>query len=176
MSRTELAGFFETEKTGLLRYVRSQLRESAEMDAEDVVQDVLANMLERTDLTIPLEDLAAYIYRSLKNRVIDFFRTRKTALPLQGGKSGDDAGLIDILHDLRPDALQVLQSGEGREQLFKALSSLSENERRVVIAHDLEGRKFKDLAETWDVPQNTLLSHKARALEKLRQYFKEKKF
>ncbi len=176
MSRSEFAGFLEAENHRLIRYVRSRLQETAELDAEDVVQDVLARVLERADITLPFEELAAYIYRSLHNRIIDFFRTRKNTLPLQGGNREDDPGLIEVLREKRPDALQVLQSGEGREQLFEALATLSGMEQRVVIAHDLEGRKFRELAEAWGVPQNTLLSHKARALEKLRRYFAEHQF
>lgn len=161
--------FIADERQELIRYVRSLLRETAEMDAEDVVHDVLVSILERADRPAP-DYLAAYIYRSLKNRVIDRIRTRKPALSLD---SESDVGgkLIDLLHDRNPNALEILQTQEGKEELFEALEGLSEMEREVVIAHEFEGVPFKELSEIWNVPQNTLLSHKSRAMKKLRKHF-----
>ena len=161
--------FIADERQELIRYVRSLLRETAEMDAEDVVHDVLVSILERADRPAP-DYLAAYIYRSLKNRVIDQIRTRKPALSLD---SESDAGgkLIDLLQDRNPNALEILQTQEGKEELFEALEGLSEMEREVVIAHEFEGVPFKELSEIWNVPQNTLISNKSRAMKKLRKHF-----
>ena len=141
------------------------------MDAEDVIHDVLLKILEKTYLNALLEYMAAYIYRSLKNRVIDYIRTRKSTLSLDGGQDNESGRLIDLLHDLRPNALALLQSREGKEELFAALEGLSEMEEEVIIAHKLEGVPFKELSQIWEIPQNTLLSHKARAMNKLRKHF-----
>jgi RNA polymerase sigma factor (sigma-70 family) len=69
--------------------------------------------------------------------------------------------------------LEVLQTREGREELFSGLASLNEMERKVVIAHELEGVPFAEMAELWNIPQNTLLSHKSRAMRKLKIYFRD---
>ena len=161
--------FIADERQKLIRYVRSLLRETAEMDAEDVVHDVLVSILERTDRPAP-DYLAAYIYRSLKNRVIDQMRTRKPALSLDSESDGGGK-LVELLQDRNPNALEILQTQEGKEELFEALEGLSEMEREVVIAHEFEGVPFKELSEIWNVPQNTLLSHKSRARKKLRKHF-----
>ena len=161
--------FIADERQELIRYVRSLLRETAEMDAEDVVHDVLVSILERADRPAP-DYLAAYIYRSLKNRVIDQIRTRKPALSLDSESDGGGK-LIDLLQDRNPNALEILQTQEGKEELFEALEGLSEMEREVVIAHEFEGVPFKELSEIWNVPQNTLISHKSRAMKKLRKQF-----
>ena len=157
----DFRSFIKSERQRFIHYVRSLLRETAEMDAEDVVHDVLVKMLERTDSTVPLENLGGYIYRSLRNRVIDYVRTRKTTLSLDQESEGESAKLIDLLYDLRPNALEVLQTEEGKTRLFEALEELNEIEREVIIAHEFEGIPFKELAQMWDVPQNTLLSHKS---------------
>ena len=44
-------------------------------------------------------------------------------------------------------------------------------EKEVIIAHELEGVPFKELSATWNVPLNTLLSHKSRAMKKLKKRF-----
>jgi RNA polymerase sigma-70 factor (ECF subfamily) len=161
--------FIADERQKLIRYVRSLLRETAEMDAEDVVHDVMVSILERADRPAP-DYLAAYIYRSLKNRVIDQIRTSKPALSLDSESDGGGK-LVELLQDRKPNALEILQTQEGKEELFEALEGLSEMEREVVIAHEFEGVPFKELSEIWNVPQNTLLSHKSRAMKKLRKHF-----
>ena len=171
MKDADFRSFIKSERQKLIYYVRSLLQETAEMDAEDLVHDVLLKILEKTDLNAPLEYMAAYVYRSLKNRVIDYFRTRKSTLSLDGDQDGESGRLIDLLYDLRPNALALLQTGQGKEELFTALERLSEMEKEVIIAHELEGIPFKELAQTWEVPQNTLLSHKSRAMKKLRNHF-----
>lgn len=162
--------FIKSERQRFVQYVRSVMRETAELDAEDIVHDVLVKLLERADST-PLENLGAYVYRSLKNRVIDHARTSRAHLSLDETLDGGGK-LIDLLHDLRPNALEMLQSEQGKRELFEALEGLSEVERDVIIAHEFEGIPFKELSHRLGIPQNTLLSHKSRAIGKLRKHFR----
>ena len=171
MTDPNLRSFIKSERQRLVYYVRSLLTETADMDAEDVVHDVLAKILERADPTTPLENLAAYVYRSLKNRVIDYIRTKKPTLSLDGAPDGESGQLVALLHDLAPNALEALQTQEGKEGLFEALEGLRDMEKEVIIAHEFEGIPFKQLSHMWNVPQNTLLSHKSRAMKKLRKHF-----
>lgn len=168
MKDRDVRSFIESERQRFIHYVRSLLKETAEMDAEDVVHDVLIKILERADLPAP-DFLAAYIYRSLKNRVIDYVRTRKSTLSLDAESDEGGGKLIDLLQDLKPNALEVLQTQEGKKELFEALEELSEMEKEVIIAHEFEGVPFKELSKMWNVPQNTLLSHKSRAMKKLKK-------
>ena len=170
MKDRDVRSIITSERRRFVQYVRSLVKETADIDAEDIVHDVLISVLERSDLPAP-DYLAAYIFRSLKNRVIDHGRTRKPMMSLDA-ESGDSGGkLIDLLKDVRPDALEVLQTREGKEELFEALEELSGMEKEVIIAHELEGVPFKELSRTWNVPLNTLLSHKSRAMKKLKKRF-----
>ena len=81
--------------------------------------------------------------------------------------------LIELLQDHKPNALELLQTEEGKRELFRALEELSEMEREVIIAHELEGVPYKELSDIRNVPLNTLLSHKSRAMKKLRKHFLE---
>ena len=162
----------KNERRKFIYYVRSLLSTTAQMDAEDIVHDVLTNILERTDPPAP-ELLLAYIFRSLKNRVIDYARTRKTMLSLDTQDIESQGQLVHAMEDRSPSALDLLQSEEGRRELFEALDMLSEIERQVIISHELEGSTFKELAQMWQMPINTLLSHKARAMKKLQAHFQK---
>lgn len=164
MSKGQIRSFFSKERNRLINYVRGLLRDGS-LDAEDIVHDVLLKLLERSDAPAP-EYLTAYTYRSLKNRVTDLARTRKPGVSIDD----ESESLLDILKDKGPTAAEQIMSEEGRTELFRALEALTDIERQVVIANELEGKTFKSLSEAWGIPLNTLLSHKSRAMKKLRNH------
>jgi RNA polymerase sigma factor (sigma-70 family) len=170
MKDRDVRSIIAGERRRFVQYVRSLVKETAGIDAEDVVHDVLISVLERPDPPAP-DYLVAYIFRSLKNRVIDHGRIRKPTMSLDAESDASGGKLIDLLKDVRPNALEVLQTQEGKEELFEALEELSGMEKEVIIAHELEGVPFKELSTTWNVPVNTLLSHKSRAMKKLKKRF-----
>jgi len=55
------------------------------------------------------------------------------------------------------------------EELDAALDELPEEQREVFIAHELEGRSFKELAAETGLSVNTLLSRKHYAVLHMRQ-------
>lgn len=168
MSDADFRSFIKGERQKLIHYVRSLFRDTADMDAEDVVHDVLVKLLERPG-SADLGSVAGYAYRSLKNRVIDSSRTRKPTVSLDA-EPHDGPGLSASLQDHAPGLLDQLQSEEGRAALFEALTKLSEIERQVVIANEFEGVPFRELSAAWNIPLNTLLSHKSRAMKKLKEH------
>ena len=163
MSKGQIRTFLSRERSRLISYARSILWD-ADVDAEDVVHDVLLKLLERSDSPAP-EFLAAYTYRSLRNRVTDIARTSKDHVSI----NADNDSLLEILQDKSPTAMDELATAQGQQELFAALDILTETERQVVIANELEGQTFKSLSAAWDMPLNTLLSHKSRAMKKLRK-------
>jgi RNA polymerase sigma factor (sigma-70 family) len=176
MKEAELGAFIATKRQRFVEFVRRLLRSASELDPEDVVQDVLARLLLKPSLDLPVDRMTAYVYRSLRNRVVDELRTRKVHVSLDAAPKDDaQPRLIDLLADASPDAIALLQRDEGKRALFEALDRLSEIERRVVVAHELEGTSFKELASRLGMPLNTLLSHKARAMRKLEMHFHAKK-
>ncbi|NKB98617.1 MAG: sigma-70 family RNA polymerase sigma factor [Pseudomonadales bacterium] len=170
MKERDVWVFIREERNKLVSYVGSLLGGPERVDAEDVVHDVLISILERSD-RLSAEYLTAYVYRALKNRVIDRARTRKPNLSIDDAEDENSVKLSEILQSLSPNPLDALRSQEKREQLFEALEKLSEIERNVVISHEFEGRSFKDLSQSWGIAQNTLLSHKSRAMKKLKRHF-----
>jgi RNA polymerase sigma-70 factor (ECF subfamily) len=170
MAQAHIADFFKDEYSRLVHYVRGLISAASDMDAEDFVQDVIVQILERADPVAPLENLAAYVYASLRNRVTDYFRRRRPKLFLEEEPEQTRGLMIrDLLRDQRIDAAAALESQEWRAALFKAIRQLNGIEQEVLIATEFEDRKFRELSEQWDIPLNTLLSHKARAIQKLGQ-------
>lgn len=156
--KKRIAGFIATEWHRLVGYVRAWVADTAERDAEDVVQDVLESMFEKADVSEPIADLSAYLYRSLRNRVIDLYRRPKRT-----------AELSEEIADLRFDVEDSLDQEEAREAMFEAIEELPEAQREVLVATELQGRSFRELAAEWDVPIGTLLARKHRAIRALRE-------
>ena len=153
----KIAHFFRTEYGKWLRYVQRLIDDASDRDAEDIIQDVMLNIFDRTDFTQPIENLSAYIYRSLRHRVIDIMRRRKRLEPLH-----------DSLPDLDDDTEEKVEKKELWDQAVEALAELDDDDREIIIATEFEGLTFRELSEAWEIPIGTLLARKSRALQKLR--------
>lgn len=164
-----IAEFFRAEKNRLVNYVRRWVQDTADRDSEDIVQDVMVNLFNAADITAPIDNLSAYIYRSLYNRIVDVFRSRRWYLSLED--TIDEHGTLtlkDTLSDIRYDAQSELERKEIRAQIHDALDELSFEQRRVFIATEIEGRPYRELSDLWGIPVGTLLSQKHRAVQKIR--------
>jgi RNA polymerase sigma factor (sigma-70 family) len=132
-------------------------------DAEDILQDVFYELIESYRLTKPIEQAGAWLFRVARNRITDRFRRRATEA------SGGETGWEELLPsaDAGPEAAytrRVLL-----EEIESALEELPEEQRAVFVAHELEGRSFKEISAETGVSVNTLLSRKHYAVLHLRR-------
>jgi RNA polymerase sigma factor (sigma-70 family) len=168
-----LAEFLAAEWSHLVATVRARLEDAADRDAEDVVQDVATSLFAQDDVTESVIDLSAYVYRSLRNRIVDLYRARRATVSLDGPSDGGGDAMGMVLHEslesLEPDAMSRLMAAERTERLHAALDALPSEQRAVLFATEWEGRRFADLASEWQVPIGTLLARKHRALKRLRE-------
>ena len=169
--QSKLVNFFRDEYDRLVGYTRRLIDDTAERDGEDIVQEVMTSVFNVSDVTIPFENLAAYLYQSLRNRVIDYLRKRRLEMMSLDEElfDGSDLNLSDLIPDPAEDAADELEKQERLHHLFAAIELLNENEKAVIFETEFEGRSFKELSTEWDIPMGTLLARKSRALEKLRQ-------
>lgn len=154
----------------MVGYVRKRIQDSTERDAEDIVQDVVYSVFNTADISAPFENLAAYIYQGLRNRIVDVFRTRKKNLSLDSNVGSEDDGLRlgDLIEDITHCPDRDLGRKEASRILYEAIGKLKEDEQKLIIATEIEGYKFQELAEDWNVSINSLLSRKSRAMGKLK--------
>ncbi|MBN2224476.1 MAG: RNA polymerase sigma factor [Deltaproteobacteria bacterium] len=168
MTRQHLIDFWKAERYRLVHYVRGLISDAADRDSEDVVQDVLESVLRQFDLSQPIEDLSAYVYRALRNRVIDLFRKKRNMVSIDAALADDEElSLASLLADAAPDAFDELSGKETLIRIAAVMESLGDDEKAVVVETELHERTFKELAEEWGVPIGTLLSRKSRALAKI---------
>ena len=173
--RPKLVEFFRSEYGRLVGYVRRMIDDAAERDGEDIVQDVMLNAFNLADLNAPIENVSAYLYQSLRNRVVDYLRKRKSGnvsleeLVLEES----DLKLGDLLYDADNNPVVEFERREMLHFLFEVIDTLNEEQRAVLIETEFEGRTFKELAKEWGVPVGTLLARKSRALAKIRKKFQD---
>ena len=173
--RSKLVEFFRNEYDRLVGYVRKMIVDTAERDGEDIVQEVILNAFNLADVNAPIENVSAYLYQSLRNRIIDYLRKRKMdtvsleAVVLEGS----DLRLADFLSDPRDSIIDQFEKREMFYFLFEAMETLNEGQKAVLIETEFEGRSFKELAEEWGVPVGTLLARKSRALANIRKIFQD---
>lgn len=162
---------FQRERTRLWAFVRRRVGNEA--DAEDVLQDVFAELVDAERLMQPLQEIGAWLFRVARNRIIDRFRRqavrREQDFPAASAGGDDLLSLGDVLPgpDAGPEAAyarEVLL-----DELEAALDELPPEQRDVFVAHELEGRSFNELAAETGVPLNTLLSRKRYAVLHLRE-------
>ena len=158
----------QRERRRLFHFIRKRVDD--EEDAEDILQDVFFELIEAYRLMKPIEQVGAWLFRVARNRIIDRFRKRRpeAVVPLNASEE-DTLRLEDLLPspDAGPEAMYA--RSVLLEELAAALEELPEEQRDVFIAHEMDGRSFKQLAGETGLSINTLLSRKHYAILHLRR-------
>jgi len=154
----------------LRNFIRRRVPNDA--DAEDLLQEVFYELVEANRLLMPIEYVTGWLFQVARNRITDLFRKKKpenfsdAAVP---DENGELLTIEDLLPsaDVGPEAAYL--RAEILEELELALAELPEEQRSVFMAHEIQGRSFKDLSRESGVSVNTLLSRKRYAVLHLRE-------
>jgi len=166
-----LSEAIEQEQPRLRNFIRKRVPDVG--DAEDILQEIFYELVEAYRLMKPVEQVGAWLFRVARSRIIDLFRNRKRQASRTEPMAVEESGNWVILEDLLPSPDGGLEAAYARsvllEELDAALDELPEEQREVFIAHELEGRSFKELAAETGLSVNTLLSRKHYAVLHMRQ-------
>ncbi|HUL74307.1 MAG TPA: sigma-70 family RNA polymerase sigma factor [Vicinamibacterales bacterium] len=158
------------ERTRLLNFIRRRVPDPR--DAEDILQDVFAELVEANRLLVPIDHVAGWLFRVARNRITDLFRKKGPELFADAIVSGEDDERVPW-EELLPSADAGPEAHYTRHVLLDeielAVSELPAEQREVFVAHELEGRSFKDISAATGVSVNTLLSRKHYAVRRLRE-------
>jgi RNA polymerase sigma factor (sigma-70 family) len=159
------------DRARLRNFIRRRVTDDG--DAEEILQEVFYELVETYRLMKPIEQVSAWLFRVARNRITDLFRKKKplafSEVPAAVGEDGEVLGLEDLLPspNAGPDA--VYARSVLIEELDAALEELPTEQREAFVAHEIEGRSFKELAAETGLSVNALVLRKHHAVEHLRQ-------
>jgi RNA polymerase sigma factor (sigma-70 family) len=158
------------QRSRLRNFIRRRVPNEA--DVEDLVQEVFYELVEANRLLMPIEHVTGWLFRVARNRITDLFRKKRPGSFSDRAVEDEDGELLrieDLLPspDAGPEALYVRNML--LEELEIALDELPDEQREVFVAHELEGRSFRELSAESGVSVNTLLSRKRYAVLRLRE-------
>ena len=158
---------FNKEKARLRNFIRKSVPNAG--DADDILQDVFYEFVSAYRLPEPLEQVGAWLYRVARNRIIDRFRKQKQEVTLEQDDDDDALWLEAILSIETETPASIYERKMLVEYILAALNQLPSEQRDVFIAHELDGKSFKQIAAETGVPINTLLARKRYAVTYLRE-------
>ena len=166
----QISEIFAEERSRLRNFIRRRVADSR--DAEDILQEIFYKLWEANSLLMPIDHVTGWLFRVARNSVVDLFRKQKPERFSDNSVADEDDELPqweDLLPspDAGPEALYVRRVL--LDELELALDELPDEEREVFVAHELEGRSFKELSAESGVNVNTLLSRKRYAVLHLRE-------
>ncbi|HEV2275467.1 MAG TPA: sigma-70 family RNA polymerase sigma factor [Acidobacteriaceae bacterium] len=165
-----IAEAFAREQARLWSFIRRRVPDRE--DAEDILQEVFYELIETYRMMKPVERVGAWLFAVARNRITDLFRRRRSASLSEPVATLEDGGEI-VLEDLLPSADAGPEAAYARSVLLdlldEALEELPREQREVFLAHELEGRSFKEIAAQTGVGVNTLLTRKHHAVLHLRE-------
>ncbi len=137
-------------------------------DAEDLVQDVLIKVFPRLDEMVSIEKPGSWLARVLYRHFIDKYRGQQRSI-LQ---LVDDASIFDSFADESQGPAQDMGTSQLQNRLESCLGKLNDDQRLLVILHDVEGYTLQEIHSLHDVSIGTLKSRLNRARSRLRDLLK----
>jgi RNA polymerase sigma factor (sigma-70 family) len=160
--------FIASDYDKLVNYVRKRMRNYMYTDPEDVIQDVTINIYSKLDINAPIENLAGYFYRALRNRIYDLFKKPRREYSLENYTDETEENYLLRTVAYEEDEIEQKKEKEAQyEMILESISKLKEDEQYLIIETEFHGRTFEDLSEEMGSPVGTLLSKKHRALVKI---------
>ena len=130
-------------------------------DAEDAIQDSFILALERLEDCRDPAAFGPWLRQIVRNRARSLGRRERVR---------ETESLDGVRVPMTTDPAREFERTQLKERLESALGSLTDVQRRVVLMHDLEGFKHREIATELGVPEGTVRSHlflARRALRKL---------
>jgi RNA polymerase sigma factor (sigma-70 family) len=166
----QLSEIVAEQRSRLRNFIRRRVPDPS--DAEDIVQEVFYELVEANRLLMPVEHVTGWLYRVARNRITDLFRKKKPERFSDAAIENEDGEVLQV-EDLLPSPDAGPEAVYFREVLLDelefAIDALPDEQREVFIAHEIEGRSFKELSAETEISVSTLLSRKRYAVVHLRE-------
>ena len=142
-------------------------------EAEDLVQDVLTRLVNRVNELERVDNLKPWLIKILYRRFVDLYR-RELNNPIDSEHkwTGNEEVFEQALHNTSDESVDHERSDLQR-LLLQALETLEDEQRDVVLLHDVEGYSAIEVADIMDISVGTVKSRLHRSRAKLKNYLEQ---
>ncbi len=149
---------YDAHSDGLFRY--ALYKTSNRELALDLTQDAFTKVWEYLQSDKEVDNLKAFLYRTLSNLIIDSYRKKKSESLDSLMENGFDTG-----HDDRKDFEDALMG----ESLWKHVDSLEHKYKEVITLRYMNDLSIKEISITLGESENNISVRIHRGLEKIKQ-------
>ncbi len=142
-----------------------------EADAYDMAQDSLIKIYKGIRAFRLEASFSSWVYRVTVNTCLDELRKRKKA-PISLDSTLESGALIEDKTGMTPEvhALNI----ESREDIQKAINTLSADHRVTVVLRDIQGLSYEEIADSLSISIGTVKSRLNRGRQRLKEILIEK--
>jgi len=141
-----------------------------EAQAEDITQEVFVKVWKNIKKFDQSRDFKPWIFQIAKNTSIDFLRKKKT-IPFS--KFENENGQNLLVDNIVAAPLNLIEKFSDQNTVAVAMQGLTDKEQKIINLRHGDGMSFKEIAETFKEPINTVKSRYRRVLLRLRRNVKE---
>ena len=167
----KLQDFFSKEYHSLKSYINYRINESADRNAEDIIQDVALKLFSSADRYGPINNVAAFVYRSIRNKIIDIIRSKKGMNPLEEENESRLQEVMEVMYGKADNSYSL----ELTVKLKACILELKSDYREIIIKIDFEGYSYREISKETGIPEGTLMSRRHRAISILHKELISKK-
>lgn len=166
-SETEQARWFihevQPHEPALRAYLRARFPKLGEPD--DVVQETYVRLLSERKAG-RVRHARAFMFTAARNVALDFFRRKSYS----STEAVTHSSLANVVEE-KPGAAEVLSQQQELEVLTRAVQSLPERCRQVIMLRYLKGCSYKEISVLLGVSTETVKTHMAKGVKRCADYF-----
>ena len=142
----------------------------SEEDAENITQDVFADLWEKRESMDHIENINAYLFRLVRNRCLDYLKHKVFEQKyVENVQASFEVELNLKMQSLdRFDVLDIYEGNEMEKLVREAINSLPKKCRAIFLLSRMGGLKYREISERLGISVNTVECQMGIALKKLR--------
>lgn len=138
-------------------------------DALDLAQETFLKIFKARDTFRDGDPFLPWFHRILRNTCFSFLRReRRVKRTSLSAKSEENDGDWEILDERVASPSDRLEQAERHDVFQSAFERLGARDREIIALRHFEELSYREIAETLDIPQGTVMSRLFHARRKLR--------
>ncbi len=134
----------------------------SQVDAEDIVANAFYKLYHARTGLHSYEHVKRWMYVTVRNEAIDYLRQRRKVRENQHDISYLESGVVEIAETERVKATLL-------QDVYKEIEKLPKQRKTILRLYFFEQKSTTEIAELLDLSPQTVLNHKTKAINSLRE-------